>query len=73
MNKMRVALYLGVVFLLGVSLALIAGIIMDFVGSEPADTLKAGGATFLGTMVVGTGVIRLFHGDGPDDPDGPPA
>jgi hypothetical protein len=43
LNKARIALYLGVVFLLAVCMGLIAGIIMDFLGSESADTLKAGG------------------------------
>jgi hypothetical protein len=74
LNKARIALYLGVVFLLAVCMGLIAGIIMDFLGSESADTLKAGGGTFLATMLVGMGVIRLFCENGScDDPADPPA
>ncbi|TRO64763.1 hypothetical protein [Streptomyces sp. IB201691-2A2] len=72
MNSVRTAALLCVVFLVSIIATLIAGIAMDYLGSDPADTLKAAGGTFIATMGIGMGVISLLNKSGGDDPDDDP-
>ncbi|MFC7840557.1 hypothetical protein [Streptomyces sp. NPDC057382] len=68
MNKHLLVLLL---FTSALVVALTTGIVMDgYLGELPAATLKASGSAFVGTVLVGLGVIKLLTqgGDGPDDP-----
>ena len=69
LNRVRTVALLCMVFLTSIIAALIAGIAMDSLGSDPADTLKAAGATFIATMGIGMGVISLLDKSGGGDPD----
>lgn len=67
MNKVRDLL---LVILFATNVALTTGIVMDHLDNSPTDTVKASGAAFVATSVVGISAIKLLReGSGSDSDD----